>query len=390
MTLESQRLLDLYAGTLLRILLKPAAWLLSGVLQRRHDLGNCRSLTFLKLHGGGSLAIAYPALLGLRRTAQVRELRIVTTPAVEPFARVLGVFDEILVIRDRGWLELAASAARAIGRLFRCDSVIDLEIHSRLGTVFSLLTCARNRIGSYTSDSSRHTSLSTHVLFCNPSGKVYEFYDQVAHLFGAVVPGMAECTRILRHSLGLPEARGATECAAVGLAPTCSALRKERMLRPAEWVEIVKRKIDERGPAAVEFHLLGGEFERARLDELAGMLRAVIPGVRVKNQAGGRPLAERLREVAQLREVVCVDSAMLHFARLLGTPVTSYWGPSDPETLLRPAAGSTDEIHYEKISCSPCVYATRVAPCRGNNVCMRLACNPQAQVDRNPTWTRGA
>jgi ADP-heptose:LPS heptosyltransferase len=169
--------------------------------------------------------------------------------------------------------------------------------------------------------------------------------------------------------LGAPEERETTEDAAIGLAPTCSELRKERMLHPSEWVQIVRRKASQGGG---EFHLLGGEFERAPLDELAALLRSEVPGARVSNQAGRRPLAESLRQVAQLREVVCVDSALLHFARLLGTPVTSYWGPSNPATLLRPAAGALDEIHYEKISCSPCVYVTRAAPCRGDNVCMRL------------------
>jgi len=387
MTLDFQRVVDLYAGTLLRLLLKPLAALLGRILRRRHELGVCSNLTFLKLHGGGSLAIAYPALLGLRRSAHIRRMRIVTTPGVEPFARVLGIFDEILVIRDRTASQLLLSSASAIAKLFRSDALVDLEIHSRLSNVFCLLTCARNRIGFYASDASRRTNLSTHLVFCNPSGKVYECYDRVARLFGATVPDMEECSRYFRRSLGVTEERGTGASGAIGLAPTCSELRKERMLRPAEWVEIVRRK---RCAAAAELHLLGGEFERQPLEELAGLLRAAFPEARVTNQAGRRPLAESLRQVAQLREVVCVDSAMLHFARLLGTPVTSYWGPSDPQTLLRPTAVPLDEIHYEKISCSPCVYATRVAPCRGNNVCMRLACNPEAPVDRNPIWPRVA
>jgi ADP-heptose:LPS heptosyltransferase len=385
MTLDFQRVVDLYAGTLLRLLLKPPAMLLGKLLRRRHDLSVCSSVTFLKLHGGGSLAIAYPALLGLRRARHIRQMRIVTTAAVEPFARVLSIFDEIVVIRNETLLQLLLSSARAIAKLFRCDAVVDFEIHSRLGNVFCLLTCARNRIGFYTSDASWGSNLSTHVLFSNPAGKVYESYDQVAHLFGAAVPGMQECTRELRRRLGVPEVRAAAECNEIGLAPTCSELRKERTLRPVEWVEIVKRKASAED---VKFHLLGGEFERAALDELAALLRCEVPGSQVENQAGRRPLAESLRQVAQLREVVCVDSAMLHFARLLGTAVTSYWGPSDPQTLLRPSAGAVDEIHYERISCSPCVYASRVAPCRGDNICMRLACNPEAPVDRNPIWRR--
>ena len=385
MTLDFQRVMDRYAGTPLRLLLKPPAMLLGRILRRPHELSTCSSLTLLKLRGGGSLAIAYPAILGLRRSRQIRQLRIVTTAAVEPFASVLGIFDEVIVVRDQTGLQLLMSSARTIAKLFRCDALADFEMHSRLANVFCLLTCARNRIGFYASDASLRSSLATHPLFSDPSGRVYESYDQVTRLFGAEVPDMEDCAREFRRRLGVPEERRTGECIDIGLAPTCSELRKERMLRPAEWVEIVKRKAV---GGDTRFHLLGGESERARLDELAALLRREVPGARFENQAGRRPLVESLRQVAQLREVICVDSALLHFARLLGTPATSYWGPSDPETLLRPVARGLDEIHYEKIACSPCVYAARVAPCRGNNVCMRLACNPGAPVDRNPAWSR--
>ena len=111
------------------------------------------NFTIVKMLGGGSLAIAYPSFLALRRTPGLRKFQIVTTPAVLPFARALGVFDEILVIRDGNPLELLLDGFSAIARLFRTDAIVDLEIYSRLTTVFCLLTCARNRVGFYTDNS---------------------------------------------------------------------------------------------------------------------------------------------------------------------------------------------------------------------------------------------
>ena len=365
MTLNSQRRLDACAGTVLRLLLAPMAALLGRILRRPHDLGSASTITILKLRGAGSLAIAYPALLGLRRAPRVRHLRIVTTRSMAPFAHALGIFDEILVCEAFG-------CVRTMAWLFRCEAIVDLEMHSRLTNVFCLLTCARNRIGFYTNGRSRRANLATHLLYCNPSGKVYEAYDQVARLFGATVPPLEECTRELRRSLGLPEERAAIGRSAIGIAPACSALRKERMLRPAEWIPIVRS----RGRMAAPFHLLGGEPDRSLLEELAGLLRAEAPDAALNIHAG-LPLEWSLRQIAELREVLCVDSAMLHFARLLGTPTVSYWGPSDPATLLRPAASARDEIYYERISCSPCVYTALRAPCRGNNLCMRLVSDPQ-------------
>jgi hypothetical protein len=144
MQLRTKLIADYYVGGLLHVILKPAAIVLGKILRRTHSLSPCGTLTIVKMLGGGSLAIAYPSLLALRRTPGLRRFQVVTTPAVEPFARALGVFDEILVIRDGGVLELLVDGFGAIRRLFLSDAVIDLEIHSRLTTVFSLLTCARN------------------------------------------------------------------------------------------------------------------------------------------------------------------------------------------------------------------------------------------------------
>lgn len=76
---------------------------------RDHDLANCREIAIIKILGGGSLVIAYPALLALKQLTHVRKLTLVTTPAVKPFGELLGIFDEIIVIREDsrralGWI----------------------------------------------------------------------------------------------------------------------------------------------------------------------------------------------------------------------------------------------------------------------------------------------
>src|SRR5262249_31046241 len=187
MRLDRKLLLDYYVGGFLHAVLKPCAVLLGKVLRRNHDLKSCSSVTMLKLMGGGSLVIAYPALLALKRAPAIRELRLVTTPAVQPFAEVLRVFDEILVIRDDSVSTLIADAGLAIAKLFCCDVVVDLEPHSRLTTVFSLLTCARNRVGFFTTISFWRRNLATHLLFFNITNPVYQFYDQIATLFSGHV-----------------------------------------------------------------------------------------------------------------------------------------------------------------------------------------------------------
>src|SRR6185312_1781345 len=221
MRLEAKLMIDYHVGGLLHIVLKPPTVLLGKLLRRNHNLDSCSTLTFLKVLGGGSLAIAFPALLALKQ--QGRRLRLVTTPAVKPFAEVLGVFDEILIIRDSSFIRLILDAFTTIRkRLFRCDAIIDLEVHSRLTTVFSLITCARNRIGFFTNVSFWRHNISTHLLFFNLSNPVYVFYDQIAELFGATVDDFPTCIRHFRASLGPGIASSEPGVKRVAIAPCCS------------------------------------------------------------------------------------------------------------------------------------------------------------------------
>lgn len=386
MNLRSKLFLDYYVGGFLHAVLRIPTVLLGKLLRRDHELLRCREIAILKLLGGGSLVIAYPALLALRRLPSLEKLTLVTSPAIAPFGALLGVFDEIVVVRDnRGVITLAADSVRAFRKLFRHGALIDLEIHSRLTTVFALLTAARNRIGFFTNISFWRRYLNTHLLFCNITNGIYDFYDQLAALFGASPVDAGDCEREFRSSLG--EHAFEPGPFRVAIAPACSGLSKERMLRPEEWVEVVAQRIARCQSATVDLHLLGGPSDRAETEQLGDLLKARFRGrATVHNHAGQTSLRESVQIIAAMDEVLCIDSALLHFSRLLGRPTVSFWGPTDPRTLMRPNGRGSDEVHYVKIPCSPCVHMSHQPPCKGQNICMRLAVDPAAPLPRNQPW----
>jgi len=385
MNLRSKLFVDYYFGGFLHAVLRVPTILLGKLLRRDHDLSRCREIAILKLLGGGSLVIAYPALLALRRLPGLQKLTLIATPAIAPFGALLGIFDEIVIVRDdRGMPTLAADSARAFRKFFRHDALIDLEIHSRLTTVFALLTAARNRIGFFTNISFWRRHLNTHLLFCNITNGIYDFYDQLAALFGTTPVDAEVCEREFRRRLGKHGFEG--DPFRLAIAPACSGLSRERMLRREEWVEVVAGRIARYEPA-VELHLLGGPADRAELEQMTILFEGRFRGrAVVSNHAGKTSLQESVRIVAAMDEVLCIDSALLHFSRLLGRRTVSFWGPTDPRALLRPDSRGLDEIHYVKIPCSPCVHMSYQPPCQGQNICMRLAADPAAPVPHNQFW----
>lgn len=378
-------LLDFYVGGLLHAILKIPTILLGKFLGRNHDLMQCSEIAVMKFLGGGSLVIAYPTLLALKQLPQVRKLTLVTTPSVQPFGKTLSIFDEIIVIREDSVLHLGTDSLSALIRLFRHDCIIDFEVHSRLTTVFSLFTCARNRVGFFTNISFWRLGISTHLLFCNVSNGIYYFYDQITALFGTAPVTVEQCTAHFREQINAHPVGGSEIHLAI--APTCSSLSRERMLELEEWLEIVAQRLERFPMEPVLLHLFGAPSDRLFLEDLKALLIGRFGNhLRVFNYAGKTKLAESVKLLSGMSEVLCIDSALLHFSRLLGLRTVSYWGPTDPRILVRPRAGDLDEIHYVKIPCSPCVHVSDQPPCRGNNICMRLAANPSVPVSANPSW----
>src|SRR4051812_24894074 len=116
MDVRTQRKVDNYVGRLGIAVLRPAAMLLGMVLRRDHELRVGKEVVWVKMLGGGSLLLAMPTMLGFRRANPSTRMVLITTPAVKPFAELIGVFDEYRIIDNRGSLRLLSSGLRALLR----------------------------------------------------------------------------------------------------------------------------------------------------------------------------------------------------------------------------------------------------------------------------------
>jgi ADP-heptose:LPS heptosyltransferase len=381
MNLRVKKRLDYYVGGALIALSKPLVMLAGRILQRDHDPRPRGEILVLKLLGGGSLLIAAPALLGIKRAHPACRLSLMTTPAVAPFAELLGVFDRIYLLDDRSFLRMLASAARCWSRTLGVDTVIDLEVYSRLSTVFSALTLARNRIGFYLEVVFWRRNLHTHLLFFNRFSRVHVFYEHVARLLGATPVTREECAELVRCKL--PRVTHGSETGRrIAIGHACSDLGRERMLSPRQWRLVLERMPKLEG---AEVHLLGGAADRAHADAIIEACSERLSGDTWHNHCGILTLAESVALLATCEAFLGIDSALLHVARLLAIPTTSFWGPTDPATLLQPFPDVTDGIHYRKIPCSPCVHVTEEPPCGGNNLCIATLIEPPPE-DVAPMW----
>lgn len=379
MDLQSEKALDRIVGMPLLILLKPIAMAAGRLARRDHALEPRGRVMVIKMLGGGSLVIALPALLGLRRAFPSLRLSLVTTVEVANFGRTLGVFDEIIAIDRRSMVSLVWSSLRALARSRSVDTVLDFEVYSKLTSVFSLLTAARNRLGFYLESVLWRRPIQTHLVYFNRSAPVHLFYERMTGLLGAPPASYEECRHHVLRGLGAAEAerrRG------IAIGVGCSNLARERMLDAEQWLEVISRRLLEDPALSAEtVSFLGGPEDAPLAETIAGRLREAGRFAEVRNLCGTLPLEGSLLLLAGMSEFWGIDSALIHYARLLGPRCVSFWGPTSPASLLKPAP-IREDVQYAAIPCSPCVHVAESPPCEGRNLCMTSLLRPLTGLEQ--------
>lgn len=384
MTLEAKKWLDYVVGTLLLLLLKPPCVLAGHILRRDHTCAPRGTILVIKMQGGGSLILAFRALQGLRDRYPGHRFLLLCTPSTRIYGEVTGVFDSFITVDDRSPGRLVASGLAALWRCRGVDTVIDLEVYSRLTSVMSLLTLARNRISFYLETTFWRRNLATHLLFFNRAGGTWLYYNHIARLLGAEPASRERCQARLREVLGLsgPSAAGGG-IRRIGLGCFCSGFSRERMLSAAQWIEVLRPAF---GAVPVEIVLLGGPADRSPAEELAAVLRQALPNAVVVNECGKGGLADSSRRLAELDAFWSIDSGLLHLARLLGLPTRSFWGPTDPATRLEALDPARETVDYRRLSCSPCTHVAEPPPCEGDNRCIQALFLPDPAEAGDPFW----
>ena len=362
MTFRTKQTLDFWLGGLLLLLLFLPVRGLGLILRRDHSVARRRGCAVVKLVGAGSLFLAIPSLQAIRGRFPAGKFFVVGTPAVTGFAEGFGWFDECWTIDDSGLLRFASSTLRALFKIaWHCDHLIDLEVHSRFTTAFGVLTAVRNRIGFVDEIAFWRRAFYTHMIYFNVQGPVYAFYDMLAAWFGLdrVPVGQVHATfRARVISCPLPKTL-ALPPRYVIVAPGCSALRKERQLRPDEW----RRLLANSGLDGASVLLLGDAADRQLCDAVVAELGH---GDSLAGQLG---IAQSAGVLARAERFFGIDSLLLHLARALGVSTISVWGPSDPATMLRPGQ-MEDQMYYAKMCCSPCIHVHETPPCNGARPCI--------------------
>jgi len=226
------------------------------------------------------------------------------------------------------------------------------------------LTMVRNRIGFVDEIVFWRRGFYSHTTWFNTHGPVYAFYDLLAQWFGIEHVAVSEFHAAFRadvHRVALP-AGVDLPVRYVAIGHGCSDLARERQLRPKEWSRVLR-------PLALvgcQVVFLGGAADAVLADEVIAALGCG------RNLCGKLTMMQSARVIAGATSFYGIDSLLLHLARAVGIETTSFWGPTDPASRLRPVT-APERVVFTRMACAPCVHTNETPPCQGRRDCIAQA-----------------
>ena len=170
-----------------------------------------RTILVFKFMGGGSITVAGPLLLALRRRHPGARLVLVCTSQVAPHAELLGLFDRIEAVEDRGVFRLALSLASILYRCrrMRPELSVNLEVYSRVAVFCGALAGGQFRSGFYLEEETPVRGCYDMALPFARRGRVYEYYDALAGKLESPLPEPEELRERICSEVPVPTVGGA-------------------------------------------------------------------------------------------------------------------------------------------------------------------------------------
>ncbi len=307
----------------------------------------CGHILLVRLSAMGDVAMCVPVAKALREAYPGVKITVLTRPLFQSFFRDIPGLDFILP--DFGGRH---KGLKGIWRLFReclrgdIDCVADLHDVLRTKVLRRLLRLAGKRVSVIDKGRFDKRALTRKFRkFRQPlESTVERYYDTVRRLgfdFDYPMPAVHAPAAIPG---AITEITGPKTGAWIGFAPFA---RHRGKIYPTnlsgELVELLA------GAYEKVFIFGGGEHER----DFATCMEQLYPG-KVVAVIGRITLSQEMDLISNLDCVISMDSATMHIASLVGTPVVSVWGATHPYAGFYGFGQDLDDIVQLDLDCRPC------------------------------------
>ena len=304
----------------------------------------------IRLSALGDVAIMVPVVKAYADANPDVRFTVAGPPMLQPLFADMPNVGYLGLKKKQSFIKIYR-ALNAVG----ADTVIDLHKVNRVGFAIILLHLRHLLDPHYRIFALRKGKLSRWLFLHHwrrqPRKPQYVRYDDVFRRAGfAAVEAFRE--------MSVPSSNR------IGVAPFA---QHEGKIWPLDRTEALVHMLSERGHEVV---LFGSKSEAPVLEKWARHYTGVT------SVAGRLPFAEELKIIRGLAVMVSMDSANMHFASAVGTPVVSVWGATHPDFGFYGYGQDRRNALCANLPCQPCsAYGNK--PCRyGDRRCL-LAITPE-------------
>lgn len=334
-----------------------------------------RRVLTVKFWGVGNLYMMLPSVYALREKRLDCNVDLLTLKGNREAAETSLFFDSVYTIDTDGVWAFVRSAYKTMFELRArgYDLVIDFEQFARFSALVSCYIGRDRRWGFGTRGQHRHYLFTTVVPYDNGVHVTRSFHSlvEIAGVGGMKlpVPFLMDTALGRRASSIMRRLRISVNAIPVVVMHVGTSANFPERRWPAAYFARVADEL---------IHAHGARILFTGLGEEVALVADVISRMAYKDMAedisGRLGFRDLLATIWVSDIVISADTATVHLASVLGTPVVGLYGPNTPE--LYGPWGRGDMVFYSKLPCSPCItnFNGKINTCRhpdGRGACMK-------------------
>ncbi|MGB9907379.1 MAG: lipopolysaccharide heptosyltransferase II [Candidatus Saccharicenans sp.] len=303
-------------------------------------------LVYLPRSLGASL-LAFPCLRSLQQNFPSAQLAIIPPQDYAQFFQNLGLDYQVLTLPE---FKDISGLKRASARLKKLDFDLSLLLdESFAAALLCYLSRIPQRWGYDREGRGFMLSKKVHLKAAEPQLHLKYHYLNLLEKFGLTVDDgpwrLRLPTDFMEAAASRLQQAGLQQADILAVIKPGSSFGPARVWPPARQAQLVRRLLEQ----GLRVALIGSSSSQ----EVSHRLRSELDG-QVMDLSGQLSLEETAGVIARATIYLGNDSGLTHLANLLGVPVISLYGPTDPH-LCGPAQPPAVALK-KSVPCSPCSY----------------------------------
>jgi len=323
-----------------------------------------KRVLLINFGGIGDEILFFPTIKSIKKTYPNAKIYLALEPRSKSARHLCSAIDKIFCVNIKSKFKYFSIIKFLMRVWIRRFDVAFSTGSSKLVALLLLLTGAKERYGY---DSPWAKMLLTKAVKLNKNQYVAEMYHDLAK----IVNPNAVCTIPEIDNVQAPEIN--SEKPVVLIHPGVSLMSiKKNIIKGwsiKRWAKLIDMLLESKKYKVL---LAGGKDDEEAIEKILFILNATRTDYSdFKNLYGQtKSIKDFVALVKACDAMVCVDSAPMHMAIAVNTPVIALFGPTD-EKILVPERNNIKVLKVNGLDCRPCLWAKRQTSCESKD-CLEI------------------